>query len=304
MKNPEISIIMSAYNADKYIADSINSILKQTYTNFEFLIIDDASKDQTLKIIKKFQKIDKRIKLIKNKKNIGLTKSLNKLSKKAKGRFLARMDADDICYTNKLKKQISWFKKNPKAILLGTSGFKINENSRRLSKYRLPAISHEKIVKKLIFNNFYLHSSTMFKRISFLKIGGYRSFFLYSQDYDLWIRMAKEGRIGNLSDNLVGIRSHSDSISSNNKKEQVYYAILASCLKYKDLKIKSFIKKNFFDQLKLNKSIALHFNCLSFLYSESLPKKYRVSFFSLSIKEKMYLLKDIKFLLIKIFKKF
>ena len=304
MQNPKISVLMSVYNSDEYISYSIKSILEQSYKKFEFLIVDDGSKDDSLKIIKKYSKKDQRIKIIINKKNIGLTKSLNKLAKIAKGNFIARMDADDISHTERFKEQINWFRKNPKKILLGTSGIKIDEKGNIIKSLNLKSLSHKKILKKLTFNNLYLHSSTMFKKSLFFKVGGYRNFFKYAQDYDLWCRMSKYGLVGNLNKELVSIRFHSKSLSYKKKKLQSFYAIIASCLNYdNDLNLNSFNKKNFFNQITKRNSLFKHFRCLRFLYSNDLPKKYSINFFSLTNVEKLYLLTDIKFLIIKILKR-
>jgi glycosyltransferase involved in cell wall biosynthesis len=304
MRNPKISVLMPVYNGEKYIFYSIKSILDQSYKNFEFLIANDGSKDETLKIIKEFKKKDKRIKIINNNKNIGLTKSLNKLAKIAKGNFIARMDADDISHIERFSEQINWFKDNPKKILLGTSGIKIDEKGNIVRSLNLKSLCHKKILKKLTFNNFYLHSSTMFKKSLFLKVGGYRRFFKYAQDYDLWCRMSKYGLIGNLNKELVSIRFHSKSLSYKKKKLQSFYAIIASCLNYdNNLNLNSFNKKNFFYKIAKNNNLSKHFRCLKFLYSNDLPMKYNINFFSLTNVEKLYLLTDIKFLIIKILKR-
>ena len=223
MSNPKISVLMSIYNGEKYIFYSIKSILDQSYKNFEFLIANDCSKDNSLKIIKKFKNKDKRIKIINNKKNIGLTKSLNKLSKIAKGTFLARMDVDDLSHKDRFQEQINWFQNNPRKILLGTSGFKIDESGNIIKNLNFSSSNHKKIIKKFTFNNFFLHSSTMFKKKNFLDVKGYRNFFIYAQDYDLWCRMSKLGLIGNLNKRLVSIRFHSKSISSLQKKKTIFF---------------------------------------------------------------------------------
>ena len=304
MRNPKISVLMPVYNGEKYIFYSIKSILDQSYKNFEFLIANDGSKDETLKIIKEFKKKDKRIKIINNNKNIGLTKSLNKLAKIAKGNFIARMDVDDISHKERFREQIDWFKDNPKKILLGTSGMKIDKSGNYIKSLNLRSLNHKKIRKKLTFNNFYLHSSVMFKKSFFIKIGGYRNFFTYAQDYDLWCRMSQYGLIGNLKKELVSIRFHSNSISYKKRKKQSFYAIVASCLNYdKKLSLNSFSKKNFLHKITKEKHLTQHFKCLRYLYSDDLPKKFTINFFSLTNSEKLYLFRDIKFLIIKILKR-
>ena len=101
-----VSVIMSVYNGEKYLKKAIESILRQTYRNFEFIIIDDGSKDTSLNIIKKYEKMDKRIIVIENKLNIGLVESLNRGIKIANGKYIIRMDADDIAMKNRIKKQV------------------------------------------------------------------------------------------------------------------------------------------------------------------------------------------------------
>ena len=294
---------MATYNCERYVSESINSILNQTYKNFEFLIIDDCSKDKTALIVKELSLNDSRIKIFNNKKNIGLTKSLIKLTKFVKGDFIARIDGDDISFSNRFEEQIKWFKKNPKGILLGTSGIKIHEDGNKIKDLNIPPLNSSKIVKKLIFTNFYLHSSMMFKKIPFLKVGGYRKFFTFSQDYDLWCRMSKIGEIGNLAKNLIKIRSHEKSISFKKKNKQSVFALIASCLNYKDtLKLNRHNEQSFLKYIKNQKDLKTHFRSLRYLYSLNLPKKFKLNFFSLSFKEKIYLFSDFKFLCIKILK--
>ena len=118
MKKPKISVLMAAHNQEQFIKKSIKSILNQSFKDFEFLILDDASKDKTLNIIKKFQKEDKRIRLFRNEKNLGLTKSLIKLTRLARGEFIARMDSDDISLKSRFNDQISWFENDKKKVLI------------------------------------------------------------------------------------------------------------------------------------------------------------------------------------------
>ncbi|MDD4353774.1 MAG: glycosyltransferase family A protein, partial [Candidatus Nanoarchaeia archaeon] len=134
MKNHRISVIMSAYNTERYIAEAIESILNQTFKDFEFIIIDDGSTDDSLKIIKRYVKKDRRIKLIHNKKNIGLTKSLNKGLKIAKGQYIARMDADDISLPQRFQIQYDFLEKNKDIFLIGTTAFLIDDKGDRLGR--------------------------------------------------------------------------------------------------------------------------------------------------------------------------
>ena len=117
---PLVSVIMSAYNAQLYVTKAIESVLHQTYRNFEFIIIEDASTDETFSIINGFKEKDKRIFIMRNGDNIGLTKSLNKALKKARGKYIIRMDADDWSYPNRFKLQIELMEKNPDVVVSGS----------------------------------------------------------------------------------------------------------------------------------------------------------------------------------------
>ena len=127
LKKDLISVVMSNYNTPiNYLKESIDSVLNQTYSNFEFIIIDDGSTDDSLKFIKSYD--DPRIKLIVNEENIGLTKSLNKGLKAAQGEFIARMDSDDICYPERFEKQIEYMRKHPDTTVCGTWPNILDEN--------------------------------------------------------------------------------------------------------------------------------------------------------------------------------
>ncbi len=130
-----VSIIMPVYNAEEYLDSSISSILKQTFKNFEFIIIDDASTDNSLKIIKKYSKIDKRIKIIRNKKNLGLNASINKGFEIARGRYIARMDADDFSLKKRLLRQYSYLERHPKIFLVGSSAYVMDKEGAIIGKF-------------------------------------------------------------------------------------------------------------------------------------------------------------------------
>ena len=291
MKKPKISVLMAVYNQEQFIKESIKSILNQNFKDFEFLILDDASKDKTLSVIKEFQKQDNRIKLFKNKKNLGLTRSLIKLSKHIKGNLIARMDADDISDKNRFLVQAKWFDDDTK-VLLGSSGYWIDKNNITINNIDVPISNSNKLKEKLRFTNLFLHSSTMFRKKYFFKVGGYRNFFEYSQDYDLWCRISKYGKIGNIKKKLIKIRKHENSISTKKKRKQMFYAIVASCLnQYPKIRL----NKNIFEKISKTKDLSLHFRCLRFLYFEYLPKKWKLRFNDLKYREKLYLAKDINF---------
>ena len=132
---------MSVYNGEKYLREAIESILNQTFTDFEFLIVNDGSTDSSLEIILSYP--DERIRVIRNDRNIGLTKSLNKALQQAKGEYIARQDADDISLQNRFEEQLIYLEKHPEVALLGTSAYKIDERGEILAKVIVPTEEDE-----------------------------------------------------------------------------------------------------------------------------------------------------------------
>ena len=184
---------MSVYNGEKYLREAIDSILNQTFKDFEFLIINDGSTDSTAEILQSYQ--DPRIRVINNEKNIGLTKSLNKGLKLAKGEYIARMDADDISMPERLQEQVDMLEQKSGLGVVGTRHCVIDEKGNIKSEaknYGNPVI----LRWKLLFNNVFTHSSVMMRKKAYEDSGGYNPEFEASQDYDLWSRIVKKWQIG------------------------------------------------------------------------------------------------------------
>lgn len=216
--SPEISVIMSAYNSAKYIKEAVESILKQSYKNFEFIIFDDCSTDGTKKLLKDFARQDNRIKLICRSKNLGqvsFIRNLNDGLKIARGKYIARMDADDVSHAKRFEKQINFFEKKPATFLLATSAIVIDVNGKVVSKIKT---SSNKLTKKLTLRNQLVHSSIMFVNDKKIR---YREKILYGQDYDFYLRLLTENkRIDCLSSALIKFRVYPDSESQNLKREK------------------------------------------------------------------------------------
>ena len=224
-KAPSISVLMSVFNGERWLADSIESVLNQSFEDFEFIIVNDGSNDSSLKIIESFGNSDSRIRIL-NKENSGLTYSLNYGLSKARGAWIARIDADDICSPNRLLKQLNYSKSEKDLVLLGSGLFIIDDHGNQIKAYRYPK-KHKRLVKTLSKGlPFFPHSSAFFKLSAALNIGGYRLPFKRTQDQDLWLRLSEVGKIGSLSEPLVFIRKHSEQISNNNfGNEQSIYSI-------------------------------------------------------------------------------
>ncbi len=215
---------MSVFNGERYLQESVESILNQTYRDFEFIIIDDGSADRTPEILKDWAKKDLRIKIITNEKNIGLTKSLNKAIKIAQGEYIARQDADDISLPQRLEKQIEFLENHPEIKILGTFGYSITQKPKILGKEIVP-VSSQAIKKTLIKRNPFIHTSVMIKREIIDRVGGYDEKFRTVQDYELWFRILRIAEGENLPLFLVKKRYRPEMISLKKNKDQLRYML-------------------------------------------------------------------------------
>lgn len=215
---PKISVILSVKNQD-HLTEAVKSILNQTYTNFEFIIVNDEQKNL---IIPK----DPRIIIINNHKNLGLTKSLNIGLKKAKGEYIARMDADDISKPQRLKTELDFLEKNPEVALVGSWVNLIDGNGSFLRTKKLPT-DYETIKNNLIKANQFYHPTLMIRKKVFDEMGIYDEKYIYSQDYELILRVASKYPVENIPKPLLDYRVNSKgSISYDQVKKQACYALL------------------------------------------------------------------------------
>lgn len=220
---PLISIIMGIYNCEKTLENSINSILNQTYKNFQLIMCDDHSSDNTYRIAKKYAgKYGDKIVLIRNNVNIGLAGSLNNCLKYVKGSYIARQDGDDISVENRLEKQIEFLLKNTKYDLVATSMISFNENGVNGIRGILPMIPN---ISKLAVHPPFCHATIMVKSEVYFKLNGYRvtKYTRRCEDIDLWFRFFKNGYKGvNLSEPLYMVRDDKDSYKRRNVKSYLY----------------------------------------------------------------------------------
>ena len=188
---PKISVLMPVYNAEKYMEESIESVLNQTFRDFEFIIINDGSNDSSLSLLKKYKKKDKRIIILDNKKNLGLHISLNRGLNIAKGKYIARMDADDISLRDRFMIQFDYMEKHPEIFLIGGSAIIIDENGEKMGAL-LKGDNPNRIRKKLQKSNPLIHPSIIFRNTHEFF---YREKFVCSEDYDLYLRMISKGKM-------------------------------------------------------------------------------------------------------------
>jgi glycosyltransferase involved in cell wall biosynthesis len=225
--NPKVSVLMSVYNGDRYVKEAINSILNQTFTNFEFIIIDDGSTDRTLEILTTYTEKDDRIRLA-SRENRGLTKTLNEMLSQSKGDFIARIDADDIALPERFDKQLQFLQQNTDVVCVGSSLDWIDEKGRFIAHCSMPEGNEE--LQQLMLGGISMlhHPCAMFRRLAALQVGGYDETLKTSADLDLWLKLGEIGRLANLPETLMLYRLHPRSIT-NAKQVQQSNDALAAC---------------------------------------------------------------------------
>ncbi|MBA2611421.1 MAG: glycosyltransferase family 2 protein [Bacteroidetes bacterium] len=216
IKVPVVSVVMSVFNGAKYLHEAIESILSQTYTDLEFIIINDGSTDNSEEIIKSFK--DERIIYIPNKTNIGLIDSLNNGLKTARGKYIARMDADDISVNNRIELQLKEFNENPAAIVVGSDYYLLSGSRLKHIKNRSNS-DYQKAV--LFFSPCFCHPTVMMKNIFREKNIFYNKEYVHAEDYKLWTELSLYGDFLSVKEPLLKYRSHVSQISSNNKQAQL-----------------------------------------------------------------------------------
>lgn len=209
--NPLVSVIMPVYNAEKYVGQSIESILNQIYNKFEFIIVDDASTDSTSNILKDFKKKDKRIVVIRNIKNLGVTKSLNRVLEEAHGKYIIRMDADDWAYPNRFGLQVKLMEKNPDVVVSG-SNIEVCDSKLKVKHVRKYHQGDTTIRRHLFRYSPFAHPATIW-RADVIKKEKYNENIIICQDYELYFRVGKIGKFMNLDKTLLKLRMHDESVS-------------------------------------------------------------------------------------------
>lgn len=203
MENPLVSVIIPTNNRKEYIVKAINSVLSQTFKALEIIIIDDGSTDGSDKVISEFIRNSPDIIAIKNEINLGIVVSLNKGIRAARGKYIARLDDDDVwCDNKKIEKQVDFLEKNPEYCLVGGGVIKIDKNGKEIVRYLLPE-EDEDIRKKILINNVFAHTAVIFRKDIFQKVGGYDEQFIFIEDWDLWLKMGKVSKFYNLQDFFV-----------------------------------------------------------------------------------------------------
>ena len=219
MNNPKITVLMPVYNGEKYLAEAIESILNQTYKDFDFLIINDGSTDNSVKIIESYN--DPRIRLVKNKKNFGIVYSLNKGIDLAKGEYIARMDVDDVSLPERLEKQVAFVNYNPNIAVIGSYFNLIDKKGYYIGKIKWPIGFENNLFYVLIGNNPVGHPGVMYRKKVVEEIGSYHGKYAPAEDFDLWLRIYLNGyHCENIPEFLTDYRVHSEQESVLQKNTQ------------------------------------------------------------------------------------
>ena len=217
MNPPTISVLMPVYNAEKYLSEAVDSVLNQTFSDFELIAVNDASTDSSLQILTSYS--DPRIHIYSNKTNVGIVKTLNRAISYARADLLARQDADDISHPDRFKKQLMTFEQDSSLVMVGSNAVIIGVNGKprgHTDLFRSP----EALFYNLHFGNCFFHSSVMFKKTALLAAGGYRDKHPHTEDYDLWVRLLDQGKLRNLPEYLLTYRELTSSISRKFDKIQ------------------------------------------------------------------------------------
>jgi glycosyltransferase involved in cell wall biosynthesis len=223
MTQPLVSVVMAVHNGCPFLGESIESILNQSFDDFEFLVIDDGSTDETSQILHKYAIADHRVRIY-TQQNLGHAPSLNRGWRLARGELIARMDADDLAKPERIKRQVEFLKFHPEVVVLGTSFEFINRDGKRRLPMSLPSQDFD-IKKTLPYGNCLAHPTIMMRKSTLIEMGGYRSTFLYAEDYDLWLRIAERHALANLDDPLLGYRIHPGQISLRHIRQQAVSAL-------------------------------------------------------------------------------
>lgn len=212
---PLVSVLLPVYNAEKYIQQCLASIFRQSYANFELIVVNDGSTDGSEGVIKNYK--DSRMVYVKNEINQGVASTLNKGITLAKGKYIARIDADDMMLPDRLQKQVAFMEDNPEYVLLGSGHYIVGENGLPFDRF-IPANGCHEIKTTMLFYNCMSHPTVMY-RAKQAKELRYSTEFKHCEDYELWLRMSKTGKVANLPEPLVQYRIHKQNTSLGNQKE-------------------------------------------------------------------------------------
>jgi glycosyltransferase involved in cell wall biosynthesis len=221
----QVSIILPVYNGEAHLKQAINSVLLQSYSDWELIVIDDGSTDTTASIIQSYVSKDSRVRQIIHEKNLGLVTSLNEGVAVSAGSFLARLDCDDYWPSpDKLNKQMEFLGQHPRCGLVGTWAEMLDMQGKRLYDFKPPA-NDVAIRKQILWHNCFVHSGIIIRKNILRQAGGYKLEDLHVEDYALWLRAGKISALANLPEVLVKYRKNPAGVTKTKNREQVAAAL-------------------------------------------------------------------------------
>jgi hypothetical protein len=225
MSPPTVSVVMSVFNGQTFLSEAIESILDQTYRDYEFVIIDDGSTDKTVEILAEYSARDARIRVHRH-ENKGRATSLNIGIELSKGLYIARMDADDVALPTRFHQQIEFMERHSDVIVLGGAVELINPAGEAIHTVRQP-LEDDRIRSAMQVHSPIYHPTVFMTREAVLAAGGYRRALLDADDYDLWLRMAELGKLANLGEVILRYRVHTNQVSLRGMRQQVFCVLAA-----------------------------------------------------------------------------
>ncbi len=207
---PAVSVVMPVYNGEKYLKEAIESVLGQTFRDFEFIVVDDGSTDRTPDILGSYPELE-----VVSQANAGVTRALNAGFRQAVGKYIARMDADDVALPTRLERQVAYLEAHPQVGLLGAAYYEIDETGRTVRQVTMP-LSDGELRKALARYNPFLHSSIVVRKDLAEKLDYYDEDERYKccEDYEFWIRLARHSQLANLGEALMKWRSHQANVTA------------------------------------------------------------------------------------------
>ena len=209
---PQVTVLLPVRDGARWLGEALQSVLAQTFGDWELVVVDDGSTDDTPRILAEFAQRDSRIRVIRQ-EPLGLVVALNRGLAEARGALLARLDADDVARPQRLEQQVSHFSRHPEAGLLGSWAERIDDAGRPKGLLK-PETEPARLGRTLMRANPFVHSSVMFRTELARRLGGYRPAFRAAEDYDLWLRLAENATIANLPEVLIQYRWHGDNVTN------------------------------------------------------------------------------------------
>lgn len=223
-----VSVLMPVFNGEKYLEDGVKSILSQTFSDFELILVDDGSTDSSLELAEALAKQDSRVKIVKLPEHKNISVALNAGLEACSGKYVVRADADDWCYPDRLEKQVNFMEENLEVAVSG-GRIEICDESLRFLNYRKYPKTDSRVRKKIFHFSPFAHPATIWRTDLMKQAGGYNESFEVAQDYDLYFRVGQLGKFANLDDVLIRLRTHKKSSSMKKGRRQEIVTLFTRC---------------------------------------------------------------------------